>query len=133
MGKGIALEFKKKFPEMFYDYQRKCKNGLLKMGEPYLYKESLPWVLNFPTKFHWKENSDLDNIIEGLIYLTDIHTKWGMTSIAFPPLGCGNGNLSLFSVGPHMVKYLSAFDIPVEIYVGAEQVEFMKGLVHGKL
>ena len=55
MGKGIALQFKKRFPEMYEDYKRLCDEGLLKLGEPYLYKRlTPPYILNFPTKEHWE-------------------------------------------------------------------------------
>jgi O-acetyl-ADP-ribose deacetylase (regulator of RNase III) len=60
MGKGIALEFKKHFPEMFQDYLKRCEAGTVKLGYPYLYKRNQrPWVLNFPTKGHWRSVSRL--------------------------------------------------------------------------
>lgn len=53
MGKGIALEYKKRFPDMFADYKKKCANNEVRLGQPYLYKRpSNPWILNFPTKGH---------------------------------------------------------------------------------
>ena len=55
MGKGIALAFKRRYPAMFADYAARCKEGRVRLGEPYLYRgESLPWMLNFPTKGHWR-------------------------------------------------------------------------------
>ena len=55
MGKGIALEFKKRFPDMFEDYVARCKQSEVSLGQPYLYKSlALPWILNFPTKDHWR-------------------------------------------------------------------------------
>ena len=60
MGKGIALGFRKRFPEMFDDYTRRCQHREVQLGKPYLYKqEGLPWVLNFPTKDHWRSMSRL--------------------------------------------------------------------------
>jgi len=54
MGKGIALEFKKRFPDMFEDYEQRCRKGEVELGQPYLFKRLfLPWILNFPTKSHW--------------------------------------------------------------------------------
>ena len=54
MGKGLALEFKSRFPDMYKDYKSRCKNGLVKLGQPYIYKPIVgPWILNFPTKDHW--------------------------------------------------------------------------------
>lgn len=70
MGKGIALAFKERFPEMYKDYVARCKAGKVRLGEPYLYTQLVgPWVLNFPTKDHWRSVSKLSDIVEGLRYL----------------------------------------------------------------
>lgn len=66
MGKGIALEFKKRFPEMFKIYVEQCEKKLIKPGILYLYKKTTPWILNFPTKNHWRYPSKLDYIKLGL-------------------------------------------------------------------
>lgn len=117
MGKGIALEFKKKFPDMFTDYVKRCERNEVKLGEPYLFKTIFyPWILNFPTKDHWKAVSRIEDIIKGLKYLIDHYKEWGITSIAVPPLGCGNGQLEWRIVGPTLYRYLSKLDIPVELY-----------------
>lgn len=117
MGKGIAFAFKQRFPKMFKEYAEKCKKKEVKTGEPYLYKESdNVWVLNFPTKNHWKNPSKLDWIESGLKYLSERITEWKIKSIAFPPLGCGNGGLEWNAVKPLIEKYLKNCDIPVEIY-----------------
>ena len=77
MGKGIALEFKNRFPEMFNDYKRRCDAKDVKLGRPYLYKTiDGPWILNFPTKDHWRSVSKLSDIIEGLQYLERNYRKW---------------------------------------------------------
>lgn len=66
MGKGLALEFKKRFPHMFQEYQNICKKEELKLGQPYLYKSLIPpWILNFPTKGHWRAVSRLEDIVKG--------------------------------------------------------------------
>lgn len=71
MGKGIALEFKKRFPEMYDDYARRCAAGEVRLGEPYLFRRPvLPWILNFPTKGHWRSVARLSDIVRGLEYLT---------------------------------------------------------------
>jgi O-acetyl-ADP-ribose deacetylase (regulator of RNase III) len=58
MGKGVALEFKKRFPDMYDDYVERCRRGEVRLGKPYLFKRSTtPWVLNFPTKDHWRSVS----------------------------------------------------------------------------
>lgn len=117
MGKGIALEFKKRFPDMFKDYVLRCKNGSVMPGKPYLYRNLLPpWILNFPTKDHWRSTAKLDDIIKGLEYLVKHYQEWGITSLAIPPLGCGEGQLEWRIVGPSMYRYLSKMNIPVELY-----------------
>src|SRR5206468_3390836 len=88
MGKGVALEFKKRFPEMYADYSRRCARHEVELGRPYLFKQLVgPWILNFPTKDHWRSLSKLTDIIEGLEYLHDHYKQWGITSLAVPPLG----------------------------------------------
>lgn len=70
MGKGVALDFKNRFPEMFDDYVARCKVGTVKLGEPYLFRRLFPpWIINFPTKEHWRSVSKLDDIVRGLDYL----------------------------------------------------------------
>ncbi len=117
MGKGIALEFKKQFPDMFEDYEQSCKEGKVKLGEPYLYKRlTPPWILNFPTKGHWRSVSKLSDIIRGLKYLEKHYQEWGITSIAIPPLGCGYGQLEWKIVGPTLYRHMKHFNMPVELY-----------------
>ncbi|MFA5498909.1 MAG: macro domain-containing protein [Candidatus Cloacimonadia bacterium] len=117
MGKGIALNFKKKYPEMYEDYKMRCLNGEVEEGVPYVYEDLFGnKVLNFPTKNHWKNYSNLKKIEEGLDSIIENYQKWGLKSLAFPPLGCGNGGLSWLQVGPLMYQKLSKLDIPIEIY-----------------
>lgn len=128
MGKGIALQFKKKFPEMFEDYVRRCDAGQVKLGHPYLYKNLVPpWILNFPTKDHWRSVSRLEDIVRGLEYLENHFRQWGITSLAVPPLGCGEGQLDWRVVGPTLYRHLKRLEIPVELYApfgtGDEELE----------
>ncbi len=117
MGKGIALEFKKRYPDVFHEYKILCDKKELVLGKPKLIKNLLPpWVLLFPTKNHWRSSSKISDIEDGLIYLEKHYKEWGITSIAVPPLGCGLGNLNWKDVKPLMLSYFSHFDIPVEIY-----------------
>lgn len=117
MGKGIAFEFKNRFPEMYEDYEKRCNAREVKLGEPYLFKgERPPWVLNFPTKDHWRSVSRLSDIVRGLEYLLSHYKDWGITSLAVPPLGGGQGQLDWKVVGPTLFQYLSRMDIPVELY-----------------
>lgn len=117
MGKGIALEFKNRFPEMFKDYVESCARKEVKPGVPYLYKTLfLPQIVNFPTKDHWKSVARISDIEHGMQYLLSHYKEWGITSLAIPPLGCGNGQLEWRAVGPLIYKYAKKMDIPVEMY-----------------
>ncbi len=117
MGAGIALEFRKRFPDMYEEYVRRCQMHLVRLGEPYLYRRLLPpWVLNFPTKQDWRSVSRLDDIVRGLAYLSQHVREWGITSLAVPPLGCGQGQLEWRVVGPTLYRHLKALAIPVELY-----------------
>jgi uncharacterized protein YwgA/O-acetyl-ADP-ribose deacetylase (regulator of RNase III) len=117
MGKGIALEFKKRFPEMHQDYLQRCARAQVRMGEPYLVPRLIqPWILNFPTKEHWRSVSRLSDIVAGLDYLEKHYRSWGVTSLAVPPLGCGQGGLDWRVVGPTLYRHLARLDIPVELY-----------------
>lgn len=117
MGKGVALGFRKHFPEMYDDYVRRCAQEEVRLGRPYVYRRvSPPHILNFPTKDHWRSVSRLDDIIEGLKYLHSHAREWGITSLAVPPLGCGEGQLEWRVVGPTLYRHLSRLGIPVEMY-----------------
>jgi len=91
------------------------------MGKPYIYKNSFPFLLLFPTKNHWRENADLIGIEQGMCWLEANYKKEGIKSLALPALGCGLGNLEWKDVGPMMCKHLVDFDIPVQIYLLAEK------------
>ena len=117
MGKGIALEFKKRFPGMYEDYVRRCRRGEVKLGQPYLYRGSaLPWVVNFPTKQHWRTRSHLVDIQTGLEHLVQYAQQWGIDSLAVPALGCGEGGLLWRTVETVLRQQLHRIGIPVEIY-----------------
>lgn len=117
MGKGVALEFKKRWPAMFDDYKAKCDRQQLQLGEPYLYRDlSGAWIVNFPTKGHWKAATRISDIERGLDQLAARIDEWGITSLAMPPLGCGNGGLEWSEVGPLIYRKMSGLAIDVEVY-----------------
>jgi O-acetyl-ADP-ribose deacetylase (regulator of RNase III)/uncharacterized protein YwgA len=117
MGKGVALEFKKRFPAMYADYKARCAAGRVRLGEPYRYADGFDTlIINFPTKGHWRSPSRLVDIIHGLDYFAAHFREWGVTSVAMPPLGCGNGGLEWAVVGPLLYQNLSTLGIPVEIF-----------------
>ncbi len=110
MGKGLALEYKKKFPQMFEDYKLKCRNGQVKPGEPYIWENEEIQILNFPTKRHWRAKSRLEDISSGLDFIVNNYEKWGIYTLAIPALGCANGGLNWKDVRNLMIKHLA--DIP---------------------
>lgn len=117
MGKGVAKEFKKKYPKMFEEYVVLCRSGEVKPGVPYYYEDLLGnSILNFPTKNHWRSPSKLSYIVKGLKWFKENYQIYGITSIAFPPLGCGNGGLEWKIVGPIMYSILRDIPINIEIY-----------------
>lgn len=124
MGRGLALSFKERYPAMFAVYQHDCTTGKLRIGRPTLYQESTPWILNFPTKYHWRLPSKLEYLEKGLEFLVANYKKADIRSIAFPKLGTQNGKLSWDDVGPLMAKYLSQLDINVYIYIAEGDTEY---------
>lgn len=122
MGKGVALLFKKRFPEMYEDYHQQCKLGNIRPGVLTIYKASLPWVLNFPTKRHWKSPSHIEDIDLGLREFVRQYKEWGITSIAFPALGCGQGGLDWALVKPLIEKHLGCLDITIEVYEPGSEI-----------
>ena len=91
MGKGIALQFKQAFPAMFRDYEKACKAGEVRLGKVYVYDlggltGDPRWIINFPTKGHWRERSRLADIEAGLPDLVATVRRFGVRSIAVPPL-----------------------------------------------
>lgn len=116
MGKGIALDFKRLFPEMYQQYRELCEQKQFKIGMLWLYKSPNKWVLNFPTKEHWRHPSRVEYIEAGLQKFVNSYMNLGIHSIAFPPLGCGNGQLDFETqVKPLMEKYLR--NLPIEVFI----------------
>lgn len=116
MGRGVALKFKTKYPEMFNDYVKRCYSGQVNVGKPYIWKESTPWILNFPTKNHWRDPSKIEYITTGLDYLVENYKSWGITSLASPALGCGLGGLDWNVISLILNEKLTKLEIPVTVY-----------------
>ena len=117
MGKGIALGFKKRFPDMHEDYVQRCTAGQVRLGQPYLYRRlTPPCILNFPTKDHWRSVARIQDIVRGLEFLEEHFREWGIISLAVPPLGCGEGQLEWRVVGPTLYRYLKRLGVPVELF-----------------
>ena len=118
MGKGIAAEFKRVFPLMFEDYASRCSQNQVKPGVPYAFQETVngTWIINFPTKNHWRGQSQLGWIASGLASLPDVLFAIGVKDLALPRLGCGEGGLNWKDVGPLVERELGPLDMKVEIW-----------------
>lgn len=115
MGKGLALEFKKRYPMYFQHYKNQCSSKLICPGFVDLWKDDKVGIVSFPTKDHWKKGSKLDYIILGLLNLEKLLVSERIDSIALPALGCGLGGLPWGQV-KHYLE-LSFKDNPVEATV----------------
>jgi len=104
MGKGIALQFKQAFPDNFADYEKACKGGQVTPGQMFIHKTGFmfnpKYIINFPTKRHWRGKSKLKDIRSGLKALIEDIKRLHIRSIAVPPLGCGLGGLNWRTVRP---------------------------------
>jgi O-acetyl-ADP-ribose deacetylase (regulator of RNase III) len=112
MGKGVALQFRQAYPEMFRAYERACKAGEVQPGHMFIFEratfENPKFIINFPTKRHWKGKSRMEDIESGLKALVADVRRLKIKSIALPPLGCGNGGLDWNDVRPRIEKALAA-------------------------
>jgi O-acetyl-ADP-ribose deacetylase (regulator of RNase III) len=116
MGKGLAHAFKEREPGMFQAYKRICEQKTLEPGKLWLWRGKRNWVLNFPTKVHWRNSSKIEWIEQGLAKFVSAYAEQGIAEISFPQLGCGNGNLDWDEVRPLMEHYLARVAIPVYIH-----------------
>jgi O-acetyl-ADP-ribose deacetylase (regulator of RNase III) len=104
MGKGIALQFKQAFPENFQQYKKACDAKEVQPGRMFTVPTGKlfnpKYIINFPTKRHWRDKSKIEDIQTGLKALVAEVQQLGITSIAIPALGCGNGGLDWLEVKP---------------------------------
>jgi len=102
---------------MFDDYVARCRSNRVRLGEPYIFRDvSGIMVVNFPTKGHWRSPSRLIDIEQGLDYFVAHYADWGVISVAFPALGCGNGGLDWAEVEPVISGKLRDLPITIEVY-----------------
>lgn len=116
MGAGLALECKLRYPEMNAKYVQICEKKLLDIGKLWLFKYPERWILNFPTKKHWKNPSKEEYLHAGLRRFLDTYEDKNITSVAFPLLGAQHGGINSSRSEEIMTSYLSRCRIPVEIY-----------------
>ena len=114
MGKGIALMFKEKFSENFRAYARACEANEVRIGRMFVTESrelfGPRWIINFPTKTHWRVNTKIEWVEEGLEDLVRVIREKDIRSIAIPPLGCGNGGLEWQDVRPLIESALGELD-----------------------
>lgn len=125
MGKGIALQFKQAFPENFRTYESACRNGEFRVGQvltvPLDRSGNPRYIINFPTKSHWRNKSELEYIDSGLEALVAEIERLGIRSIAIPPLGCGLGGLSWPDVHSRIDRAVSQLEsVDIFLYEPAE-------------
>lgn len=113
MGAGIALTFKQRYPEMFRAYQKACETRELDIGRLHVWKAHSAWIINFPTKRHWRNQSTYTDIAKGLVALHDYLAKQGDVLVTIPALGCGKGGLTWESVSEMIKRALQ--DLHAEI------------------
>lgn len=120
MGRGIALQFKKAWPKNFKAYVAACKKDEVQPGKMFVYQTSQlsppRFIINFPTKRHWRGKSRLEDIEAGLEDLRRVILDLDVRSIAIPPLGCGLGGLEWADVRSRIEAYLSDLDVDVRVY-----------------
>ena len=122
MGKGIAKDFKEIYPEMFTHYQQICEKGSFDIGNLWLYKTTNKWILNFPTKRHWRQPSRPEYIEAGLRKFVEVYHVYGITSISYPLIGCGNGELDWETqVQPLVEQYLR--ELPITVFIHRQDIQ----------
>ena len=120
MGKGIALQFKNAFPGNFKAYEAACKKQAVRLGEVFVFDNGqlMPprWIINFPTKGHWRARSRIRDVADGLDDLRHVIEELEISSIALPPLGCGHGGLEWDEVRSLIKERLGDLDVAVHLY-----------------
>ena len=120
MGKGIALQFKNRYPEMFIEYKRQCEEGKIDIGLPYIWENNDMFdpvtIINLPTKMHWKDPSKLIFIQKGLNWLEEYFKDKPDSSINMPALGCGCGGLDWDTVKHMIHEQLNPLEATFYVY-----------------
>ena len=121
MGRGVALQFKESFPANFKAYETACRREEVQPGRMFVFETGTltnpKFIINFPTKRHWRGKSRMEDIDSGLRALADEIRMRGINSIAIPPLGSGLGGLDWSEVRPRIESTLRGFnDLRVLIF-----------------
>ena len=121
MGAGLALAFKRTFPDNFEAYDHACREGEVRVGKMFVFARyellGPSWIINFPTKDHWRHSSKIEYIEDGLIDLAKVIENKSIKSVAIPPLGCGLGGLNWADVLPKIMYSLEWFPrVKIDIF-----------------
>jgi O-acetyl-ADP-ribose deacetylase (regulator of RNase III) len=121
MGKGLALQFKKKYPDNYISYREAFDDGNILPGKVHLFKTNKKinpkYIINFPTKIHWKDKSEIIYIVAGLNDLVRVCREKKISSIAIPPLGCGLGGLNWERIRTRIVSVMECMsDMEIIIF-----------------
>lgn len=116
MGAGVALAFKKRYPDMFKTYRKECRQRKYKPGWPMVYDKEDKIIINFPTKDHWQNPAEYIYIETGLYWLHGYLKNKPHVTIAIPPLGCGHGGLSWSKVKPMIEERLSDLEANIIVF-----------------
>ncbi len=117
MGAGVALAFKTKYPEMFRDYKKACEANEVKPGKLHIWKNLTgDWIINFPTKRHWREKSRYEDIEAGLVALRAYLAEQGSVTVTLPALGSGHGKLDWNRVSQMIRDYLADLDAKIIVF-----------------
>ncbi|TCZ63984.1 type II toxin-antitoxin system antitoxin DNA ADP-ribosyl glycohydrolase DarG [Roseicella aquatilis] len=138
MGRGVALQFKNAFPENFRAYKAACDRGDVQPGQMFVFELGQlmrpRWIINFPTKRHWRGNSRIEDIESGLVALATEIRERGIRSIAIPPLGSGLGGLEWRDVKPRIVEALRGInDLEVVLFEPAGAPVDGRGMASSKV
>ena len=110
MGRGLALQFKRRHPDAFLAYRHACAERNVRPGRMFMFDTGRGrprWIVHFPTKRHWRDRSTIGDIEAGLRDLAAAVARHGIRSIAVPPLGCGLGGLDWHAVRPLVTASLA--------------------------
>ena len=121
MGKGVALQFKQAYPDNFESYAKACKDGEVEPGRMFVFETGRMvnprFIINFPSKRHWRAESRIEDIELGLTALVNEVRRLGIQSVAVPPLGCGSGGLDWEDVRPRIEAAFAAVpNVKVRLY-----------------
>jgi O-acetyl-ADP-ribose deacetylase (regulator of RNase III) len=117
MGLGLALQFKERFPENYTLYRAACAAGIVQIGRMFVTYAGPQVVVNFPTKRHWSNRSQLPDIRAGLVDLQRVVADLNLASIAIPALGCGAGGLDWHDVQPLIHAHVNVLSLTAYVYV----------------